>query len=69
MTTFLREPEMAKQLSVTPRTLRSWRSKRVVPFIKIKKVILFDPHKVVEALGKFERVAIGRTGGAKNLRP
>jgi DNA-binding transcriptional MerR regulator len=51
----LTEMEMAARLSVTPRTLRNWRSKRLVPFIKVRKVILFDPAKVLAALEKFER--------------
>jgi hypothetical protein len=35
----LTEVEMAERLSVTPRTLRNWRSQRLVPFIKVRKVI------------------------------
>ena len=54
----LTEIQMAERLSVTPRTLRNWRSQRVVPYLKIRKVILFDPAKVIAALEKFERVGI-----------
>jgi hypothetical protein len=50
----LTEVEMAARLSVTPRTLRNWRSQRLVPF---NKVILFDPVKVLAELEKFERGA------------
>jgi len=56
----LTESEMAARLSVTPRTLRNWRSQRLVPFIKVRKVILFDPAKVIAELEKFERGAGSR---------
>lgn len=51
----LKESEMAERLSVTRRTLRNWRSLQLVPFIKVRGIILFDPEKVVAALEKFER--------------
>jgi hypothetical protein len=60
----LTEIEMAARLSVTPRTLRNWRSQRLVPFIKVRKVILFDPAKVLAALEKFERGAGSRRATA-----
>jgi hypothetical protein len=53
----LTEVEMAARLSVTPRTLRNWRSQRLVPFNKVRKLILFDPVKVLAELEKFERGA------------
>jgi DNA-binding transcriptional MerR regulator len=53
----LTEVEMAARLSVTPRTLRNWRSQRLVPFLKLKRVVLFDPAKVLAELEKFERVS------------
>ena len=57
-TTLLSEIDMAARLGIKPRTLRLWRSQRVVPFYKIRNVILFDPDKVFKALGEYERVAV-----------
>lgn len=53
----LKESEMAERLSVTRRTLRNWRFLQLVPFIKVRGIILFDPEKVIAALEKFERGA------------
>ena len=49
----LKESEMAERLSVTRRTLRNWRFLQLVPFIKVRGIILFDPEKVIAALEKF----------------
>jgi hypothetical protein len=43
MKQLLRECEQAKLLAISPRTLREWRTRRLVPFVKINRVILFDP--------------------------
>jgi hypothetical protein len=51
----VREPEMAKELSVSQRTLREWRAMRVIPFFKIKRVVMYDPERVRAAIQKFER--------------
>jgi hypothetical protein len=55
MKKLLREFEQAKLLNVSPRTLRDYRSKKLVPFIKLGGLILFDPERVEAALKKFER--------------
>ena len=55
MKQLLREPAEAKRIGVSARTLRDWRARRVVPFIKIGRVILFDSEQVDLALKKFER--------------
>ena len=51
----LRYKDMAKELGISERLLKDWVSKRLVPFIKIRRLILFDPVKVEAALAKFER--------------
>jgi hypothetical protein len=51
----VREPEMGKQLSVPTRTLRKWRENRIIPFLKVGAIVLYDPQKVMEALRQFER--------------
>jgi excisionase family DNA binding protein len=35
--------QVAEQLNVSPWTIRSWRTKGQIPFIKLHKRILFDP--------------------------
>jgi hypothetical protein len=48
---------MAEALGVSERLLKNWVRDRVVPFTKIKRIVLFDPAKVEAALAKFERKA------------
>jgi DNA-binding transcriptional MerR regulator len=57
MKTLVRERPMAEKIGVSQRTLRSWRDMGLVPFIKIRKVILFDEAEVLATLGKFKREA------------
>ena len=52
---YLREPEMAEAISVSPRTLRHWRATRTIPFVKVRRLILYEPIKVRAALQRFER--------------
>lgn len=51
----VREPELAEMLSVCQRTLRLWRDKRLIPFLKINRVVMYDVERVREALTRFER--------------
>ena len=41
---------MAELLGISIRTLRNWMSMRIIPFYRIRRVILFDPDKVEAAL-------------------
>lgn len=45
----------AARLNITDRQLRDWQARGLVPFIKIGRVVLFDPQRVDAALNKFER--------------
>jgi hypothetical protein len=54
---FLREPEMAAQIPVPARTLRHWRTLKKVPYLRIGRLIFYEPAKVLEALRRFERLA------------
>jgi Helix-turn-helix domain len=54
----IREKAMAGILGVSERTLRNWRSLKIVPYTKIGRVILFDPDAVHAALERFERKAV-----------
>ena len=51
----LRYKDMAKELGISERLLKDWVSRRLVPFIKVRRLVLFDPVKVEAALSKFER--------------
>lgn len=54
----LKIEEMAKLLGITARHLRNYQKDRLVPYLKINRVIRFDPDKVFAALQKFERKAL-----------
>jgi hypothetical protein len=47
---------MAEALGISERLLKNWVRDRVVPYTKIKRVVLFDPTKVEAALCQFERL-------------
>lgn len=51
----LRYKDMARELGISERLLKDWVSKRLVPFIKVRRLVLFDPVKVEVALSRFER--------------
>jgi hypothetical protein len=55
MDALLTEDEMAQKLKTTPRTVRDWRNRRLIPFFKIARSIRYDERRVVEALRKLER--------------
>lgn len=44
------EPEAAEYLSVSPQTLKRWREKGKIPFIKIGASIRYDLDEVIKAL-------------------
>ena len=51
---------MAERLKISERTLKDWVSKRLVPYIKVQRSVLFDPAKVDSALARFERAQRGK---------
>jgi hypothetical protein len=51
------ERQLSEYLDVKARTLRDWRSKRIIPFIKINRKIQYHVEHVLAALAKFERKA------------
>ena len=51
----LKTEEMADLIQVSPETLDAWRKKNLVPHIKIRHVIRFDPDRVLKALAKLEK--------------
>jgi excisionase family DNA binding protein len=52
----------AKFLGVTDRTVRNWMAARVIPYIKLGSVVLFDPFDLEKAMLAFKRNAEAREG-------
>jgi DNA-binding transcriptional MerR regulator len=46
---------MAALIGISERMLRHWQSRRIIPYEKINRIVLFNPEKVLAALEKFER--------------
>jgi DNA-binding transcriptional MerR regulator len=59
--TLIRKKELAQRLSVSPRTIDNWVSRRVIPYIQLSsRFNLYDPEAVIEALRKTYQIeAIG----------
>lgn len=56
-TRLIRKAGLAKRLQVSVRTVDNWMQAGVIPFIKIKRVALFDIERVMESLMRFEHKA------------
>jgi DNA-binding transcriptional MerR regulator len=51
--TLIRKKELAQRLSVSPRTIDNWVSRRVIPYIQLaSRFNLYDPEAVIVALRK-----------------
>jgi excisionase family DNA binding protein len=57
MQKLFRQKELAETLRVSERSIRNWQERRIIPFVKIGRVVLFDIEKVMSALERFERKA------------
>jgi excisionase family DNA binding protein len=57
MPNLLRQKELAEALRVSERCIRNWQERRIIPFVKIGRVVLFDIEKVMSCLNRFERKA------------
>jgi hypothetical protein len=57
MSEILMEEELAVRLKKAPRTVRDWREKRLIPYMRIGRSILYDWDRVTAALQKLERAA------------
>lgn len=57
MPNLLRQKELAEALHVSERCIRNWQERRIIPFVKIGRVVLFDTEKVMSSLERFERKA------------
>jgi len=52
---FLRPVEYAKVCGVSYITVKRWLRDRVIPFVKVNRVVLIDPERAKAALNKHER--------------
>jgi excisionase family DNA binding protein len=53
--------DIAKELSVSPRTIDNWVRKKRIPAHRFSsRLIRFDPRKVRDALDKYEVCEVGR---------
>lgn len=57
MPKLFRQKELAGALHVSERCVRNWQERRIIPFVKIGRVVLFDIEKVMSSLERFERKA------------
>jgi excisionase family DNA binding protein len=52
---------LARELSVSPRTVDNLMARRAIPFVKIGRLVRFDVQKVKVALARFEVRALGQS--------
>jgi hypothetical protein len=58
MKKLMNEEELLDIIGLTSRQLKEFRDKKVVPFIKVKRTLLYNPEKVLAALeNNYERNA------------
>ena len=51
--TLIKKKELAKRLSVSPRTIDNWVAKRIIPFIRVgPRFYLYDFEAVLSAIKK-----------------
>lgn len=50
---YMRPAEVIKMFAVSRRTLSNWQKEKVIPFYKIKKLVLFKRSDIEEALERF----------------
>jgi len=47
---FLTGPQLCKKLQIPHQTLLKWRKDGIIPFMKVRSVIRYDLHKVLESI-------------------
>ena len=57
-TKLIREKECADAVSVSVRTLRYWRRLRIIPFLKVGALVMYDLGEVLQALKTYKRESI-----------
>jgi hypothetical protein len=53
----IREQKCADALSVSVRTLRYWRRRKIIPFFKVGALVMYDLDSVLRALRTYKREA------------
>jgi len=51
----IREKKCADALSVSVRTLRYWRRRKIIPFFKVGALVMYDLNEVLRALKTYKR--------------
>jgi excisionase family DNA binding protein len=46
MTKLISAEDLAKDLSVSPKTLYSWAKQRKIPYVRLEGRVLFDPQEI-----------------------
>lgn len=54
---YLRYKDLSEELGISLRTLKSWVAARLIPYVKVNRLVLFEPAKVKAALERLERKA------------
>jgi excisionase family DNA binding protein len=54
---YLRYKDLSEELGISLRTLKSWVAARLIPYVKVNRLVLFEREKVKAALQKLERKA------------
>jgi excisionase family DNA binding protein len=57
MMALLTEEQIAQKIGVTPRCIRDWRNRRIIPFLKIGRIVRFNEGDVAKALSQYKREA------------
>jgi excisionase family DNA binding protein len=57
MIALLTEEQIAEKIGVTSRCIRDWRNRRIIPFLKIGRIIRFHQGDVAQALKQYKREA------------
>jgi excisionase family DNA binding protein len=52
------KPELAKILRVSSRTCDNWMKAKILPYIKVGRLVRFNVRRCLEALARFERLEI-----------
>lgn len=60
MMALLNEEEIAAKIGVTPRCIRDWRNRRIIPFLKIGRIVRFHDGDVAQALKQYRREVVVR---------
>lgn len=55
---YLRKADAAKYLGIAERTLEKWMVRRVVPYRKIDRTVLFDPEELDAAVNRYRVAAV-----------